>query len=317
MPAVSSKNDRPENGLALYQKALDGFYEWIVGMRGGPMTRTVVWLHPTGRAKIVALLSTLAILVGCAGHHSIAIAHQSEESDRSRVAIAMFAERCKKAGEFIHRRVEGVEGIFLLKVRPRNVNYGDQFVLDDPYGHDLGGDGYIGSFLRGSHGGGMRGANSDVAHLLPKGYLYVEAIDPKDGIRYRYTGSLEEPWIADKRYLEGYLRFVMRRTPSNSLPLYGITYDDISTREEREHWIAGSSLRIVNLQTKEILAERIGYAIDLAQGSSAGNRSPWLWALENACPPVLDKSIPRRAPVAASAANRAARFAESVLHPKD
>ena len=33
-------------------------------------------------------------------------------------AEAMFQERCKKAGEFIHKTVENVEGILLLKVRP-------------------------------------------------------------------------------------------------------------------------------------------------------------------------------------------------------
>ena len=66
-------------------------------------------------------------------------------------AEAMFQERCKKSGEFIHRTAENVEGIFLLKVRPKEYNFGSQYAMDDPYGSDLGGDGYIGSFVRGSY----------------------------------------------------------------------------------------------------------------------------------------------------------------------
>lgn len=67
-------------------------------------------------------------------------------------------------------------------------------------------------------------------------------------------------------------------------PRYGVTYDDISTREEREYWIAGSSLKVIDMQTNEIIAERIGYMVDWAQGSRAGQRSPWLFAADNACP---------------------------------
>ena len=59
--------------------------------------------------------------------------------ERLAKAEAMFQERCKTAGEKIYRTVENVEGIFLLKLRPDGINYGNQFVMDDPYGRDLGG----------------------------------------------------------------------------------------------------------------------------------------------------------------------------------
>ena len=63
-----------------------------------------------------------------------------------------------------------------------------------------------------------------------------------------------------------------------------IAYDDISTREERDYWIAGSSLKVIDLKTNEVIAERIGYMMDWAQGSRVGGRSPWLFAADNACP---------------------------------
>jgi hypothetical protein len=50
----------------------------------------------------------------------------------------MFAERCKKAGVFIHRTAENVEGIFLMKLRPdRKSTLGISIKMDDPYGHDV------------------------------------------------------------------------------------------------------------------------------------------------------------------------------------
>jgi hypothetical protein len=63
-----------------------------------------------------------------------------------------------------------------------------------------------------------------------------------------------------------------------------VTYDDISTREERDYWIAGSLLKVIDLQTNEVMAERIGYMMDRGQGNTGGGRSPWLFAADNACP---------------------------------
>ena len=68
----------------------------------------------------------------------------AKEDPKSRLAKAeaMFAERCKKAGVFIHRTAENVEGIFLMKVRT-TYNHGDQYRMDDPYGHDVSGKGCL------------------------------------------------------------------------------------------------------------------------------------------------------------------------------
>ncbi|MCM8621828.1 MAG: hypothetical protein NFW16_08820, partial [Candidatus Accumulibacter sp.] len=229
---------------------------------------------------------------------------------RLQTAEAMFQDRCKKAGVTIHRTAENVEGVFLMKLRPDKINFGEQFTLDDPYGSDLDGDGYIVSFLRGSYQANTRGTPAPGSP--PRlGYLYVEAVDPKDGKRYRYTGRIEEPWQFDKSYLKGYKRFVMERIDApGPAPRYGITYDDISTREEREYWIAGSSLRVIDLKTQEVMAERIGYMMDRAQGSGAGGRSPWLFAADHACPSFAPRHGSTAQPY------QTLDFAESVLKPK-
>ncbi len=263
------------------------------------------------------LLLAAASLLGCAS------SVQTQRSERAAIAKAMFEERCKKAGVFIHRTVKDVEGILVMKLRPKDINYGDQFRMDDPYGRDSLGDGYIESFLRGSFQ-----ANSGGHQLPPNsphrtGYGYVETLDPADGRRYRYTGSVRDYVVTPNSAFNSAIKpfttrgFVMDKAPaSGEPPRYGLTYADISTKQEREYWIAGSSLRVVDTQTGEVLAERVGYMWDPGQGNNSGGRSPWLLAANFACPSF--SRIPGDKPDGRSSFNQprqAQDFVESVLIP--
>jgi hypothetical protein len=255
-----------------------------------------------------------------------------EFKERQTKAIAMWQERCKTAGEKILRTVEGVEGIYLMKLRPSEINFADQFKLDDPYGRDLGGDAYIKSLVRGS----FQAEVKDIPEGAPPrfGYLYVEAEDPNDDKRYRYTGGMRV--VGQKDATAPAIQINLKRDPNFDLniysfvldrklaagkpPRYGVTYDDISTHEEREYWIAGSSLRVVDLKTNEVIAERIGYMVDWAQGSRAGGRSPWLFAADNACPNFYRnfKKLIGAGTTHGSGAqiNQTLDFVEKVLKPK-
>ena len=210
------------------------------------------------------------------------VLRQTEFRNRQATAKSMFEERCKTAGEKIYKTVEGVEGIYLMKIRT-STNFGNQFELDDPYGHDSTGDQYLLNFLQGYY---HQRNEAPVAGSPPRtGFHYIEAQDPKDGKRYRYTGRIEQPSLTNEHYSKDYKRFVLDKAPApGKPPRYGVTYDDISTQEEREYWIAGSSLKVIDLETNEVIGERIGYMMDWAQGSRAGQRSPWLFAADNACP---------------------------------
>lgn len=258
--------------------------------------------YPKFHRLIAPLFSLVLMLSACASGPGVA-----QTNERQIKAQAMFAERCKTAGEKIHKKVEDVEGVYLMKIRPNAVNYGDQFALTDPFGDDVGGDGYIMSFLRGFYTPPKERNENTPPRLA---YLYVEALDSKDGKRYRYTGRMEEPWQTNKTFLQGYTRFVLDKVPApGAMPRYGVTYDDISTREEREYWIAGSSLKVIDLQTNEVIAERIGYMMDWAQGSQVGGRSPWLLAANNACPKFADRHG------ASAQTNQTEKFVEQVLKP--
>ena len=272
--------------------------------------------------KRLAIWATATILLLLAGYSQAQKAPTAEEQRvRLQRAEAMFAERCKTAGETIRRTVDNVEGIYLLKLRPEKLNRGDQFAMDDPYGSDTGGDGYIKNFLFG------RNEKGSIAHehLVSNGYRHVEAIDSKDGKRYRYTGAIKSvgkkdvnaPNVQinlkrDPNYDLNIYAFVLDKVPGpGAAPRYGVTYDDISTREEREYWIAGSSLKVIDLKTKEVIAERIGYMMDRGQGNDSGDRAPWLLATYNACPAF--PMAPGNHPVQIQ---QTRKFVESVLHIK-
>lgn len=284
------------------------------------------WTMHIRSAPLLAIVMGAALMLSaCATSPSAA-----RPNERQATAQAMFADRCKKAGEKIHKTVENVEGIYLLKLRPNDINYGDQFKLDDPYGRDLGGVGYIQSFVRGSFQAGSKDMPEGGPPRL--GFRYVEAQDATDERRYRYTGGVKA--VRKKDTTAPGVQFELKRNPnydlnvyafvlnknstSGSAPRYGVTYEDISTREERQYWIAGSSLRVIDLQNNEVIAERIGYMVDWAQGSQAGGRSPWLFAADNACPSFLRNFKVLRGsvgPAFPSQPYQTLDFVEKVLRP--
>jgi len=247
----------------------------------------------------------------------------TREDGRTRLAKAeaMFAERCKKSGEFIHRTAENVEGIFLMKLRPKEINFGEQYKMDDPYGHDSGGETYMKTFFAGFY---RIPTNPSPQWRRRLGYRYIEALDPNDGKRYRYTGSRKAVGKMDasapnvqvdlKRNpnfdLNIYTFVLDKVSAPGSAPRYGVTYDDISTREERDYWIAGSSLKVIDLQTNEVVAERIGYMMDRGQGDTGGGRSPWLLAARHACP-----AFPTASGVPPVQTDQTRNFVTNVLKP--
>ena len=190
-------------------------------------------------------------------------------------AKALFKERCQGAGERITRTAESVDGLLLINVRPKEANYSEQFKMDDPYGRNCGGNDCIALYLfdykmvpTGT------GTSPSLTPTTPRLYSYVDVVDDSTSQRLRYTKESARSQM-------------IQNLVSGSMPRYGVTWTDISTRNDREHWIAGGSIKVVDLETKEVIAERIGYLIDPGQGSTAGDRSPWIWArsYSTGCPP--------------------------------
>ncbi|MCQ8118297.1 hypothetical protein [Methylomonas rosea] len=235
-------------------------------------------------------------------------------------ALERYHELCKGAGEKIYRTVDDVDGVFLMKLEFDENSGISQYSNDakSPYeslgdfdrsglyknSHETGYmsfDGYIASFLR-DKAISDRSTIEDVKNIKPlPAFRYVEAIDPADHQRYRYTGSWQKvdtnDWNKWSKLIDqwGYIpremlepvnwidsvrvQFVLSREPAgNPPPRYGVTYDDLETPEERKMWIAGSALKVIDLETGELLGQRIGYLHDRGGGSAAAYRQPWSFA---------------------------------------
>lgn len=70
---------------------------------------------------------------------------------------------------------------------------------------------------------------------------------------------------------------------------YGVRTEDISTKEERDNWIAGSRLQIIELKTGDVVAERIGYLWNYAPEQTMHSSRGWDYTLE--CPEHRDNSF--------------------------
>ncbi len=253
--------------------------------------------------KLLAAVAVLAILVGPVMHH-VWKKHEQRQQAKARLDAAMvrFEMRCKSAGEKIAKTVDDVEGIVWMKWRSKETNRKDQFALDDPYGHDCEAEGCIFQLLRPTAGTDQF---PEAAKRHANGYRFIETIDPRDGKRYRYTASLKAVNKASKEEfshhvestgfgaeIDGSFLALSRQPIDEFTARYGITWDDVSTREDREYWIAGGSLKVIDLQTNDVIAERTGFLIDPGQGSTAGFRDPWGWAksYSKPCPPTSNKT---------------------------
>ncbi len=216
-------------------------------------------------------------------------------------AEAYYKDKCATvAGIRIHKTVPDVEGLLLMKIRP---NRSDRELADPnwpgaAFGRESRGDDYIGSFL-----GSERRVRQDDGTLSPTrghigtdkrqgdlpGYRWVEVIDPKDGQRYRYTGSNK---ITGKKDANAFnVQLELKKNPNYDMnvynwsldkapspgktpPRFAVTFEDHVIPEERALWVASSTVKVLDLETGEVLGEMTRYAISYIH--SPVRSMPWL-----------------------------------------
>lgn len=257
------------------------------------------WKLGTLKAKITGASLAIAVFALPVLLTYLSVAPKAKaQAQRFEKAKAHFEMRCQSAGERIVRTVDNVDGVVWMKWRELRdaADPYDQFKLNDPFGRECTGKDCVEQLLALNTSIGRFQAEID----LRKGrYQYVESIDPADGKPHRYIGVMVPRWSEEgvRRHRASTGRdidddaywFSALKTPIERLGArYGITWDDISTREDRELWIAGGSLKVIDLQSNEVIAERIGYMWDRGLGNRGGERQPWSFAQRNACPPFED-----------------------------
>lgn len=191
-------------------------------------------------------------------------------------AWAHFHQRCESAHVTYFKSVPPQDGVFIMKPAkwPTSKQFKDQYWMGDPV--DL-------PDTPEKEARGLLYRQKS----LPKGswderngqggFDYVEAPHPDDPntfVRFKLRPNGEKDY-------NGYgIHEVGDENVTKRLSRYGYTWDDISTPEDRKYWVAGGRLRVVELDTGEVVAERVGYVIEPNFGatSSTFNQEPWLSA---------------------------------------
>jgi hypothetical protein len=198
---------------------------------------------------------------------------------RNQAMWAHFEKRCKEDARItIKRVVENVDGVLIMK--PRKVateaELQDQFWMGDPYGY--------------SRSEAAR-PNILLSYADRGRYSFIEYPNPDD----RIDGAA----LAFVR-LEGYgldqngdYQYSKKTMTGNRKSKFGFDWDDISTPEDRAYWIAGGRMRIVDLETKEVIAEKVGYLVDPLQGGRVGG-STWHFSNSKSCPQQVDEYFKTR-----------------------
>lgn len=210
------------------------------------------WTHKSLWATLVVVLFSYVPLTGYM-EEQLRIKQHAQFREE---ANAHFGKLCREnSREFIKRKVEGVDGLLLL--RPRTMashkDFQNQYWMGDPYGYDL-------------DSGTTR---ESLRHIF--GYLEVysfveERIETRPN-EYKFARYSVDP-------VQGFRAPVVVESVSAPSAAYGLEWEDVSTMLDRKYWIAGGKARIMDLASYEVIAEHVGYIGD-PQFGSAGNRNPW------------------------------------------
>jgi hypothetical protein len=204
---------------------------------------------------------------------------------KQRVQEAML-ESCKKSGEIIHRKAENVYGILLLGKDSLFPNEDRDFI--GPWEDN------------GLHRSGTPvGVSTKSGKTVFRYYSYYDTIK-NDGWKHhsfsRLMATVETVvamppsvydannavWGQDSNY-EQYIVDLISKTKITYVNMgikmgglrYAVARYDVSTSEEKKNWIRGRVLKVIDLDTKEVMAERVSYL--------AGEKSYFDVTL--ACPP--------------------------------
>ena len=182
-------------------------------------------------------------------------------------AKARFDQLCQNAGEKIYRTADNVDGILLLKVRGDDEKYQDSFYNprkdqmweDAAVESEFDREAYIEEFLL------------PYTSSFPR-YIYADVLQ-KNGLVIRYSRQREDQ------------NWVMEQQPTpHPRARYAVTYENDISWENRKHWIAGTTIKIIDTKTNELMAEKTMYAFVPELGYSKFEQNPNPWGRGMRCP---------------------------------
>lgn len=224
----------------------------------------------------------IAVVVGISSYLPAQAWQEMQKREAyGREAWAYFKKLCdEKSGEKIYKTFTGVKSVLVIKPLPpaTDKDLYDQFWYGDPY----------------SNANTYKRAESvainlvlDWAHRSGKGTQQgLEFVEMKEESGEGYI-RIHRPMSSNQR--------AVRQSIQEPVSKFGVAWEDISTPNDRKHWVAASRLRVIDMTDKSVVAERIGYLIEAGFGSRAGQRTPWqtsrgIGPNGRSCPPSYDPS---------------------------
>lgn len=221
-----------------------------------------IWKGKGRRAKTLWAVGAVAVFGFLPAKQMI---EQAQRDAYAREAWAYFKKLCdEKSGEKIYKTYTGVKSVLVVKPLPpaTDKDHYDQFWYGDPYS---------------ASATSMRVDNAAGKLVYPNAPIAMN----KSGKGFEFVESYVQRDKTDERTLVRYYYQIGTRDYAQqpivkSASRFGISWEDISTLQDRKYWVAGSRLRVIDLTDNSIIAERIGYFIEAGFGSKAGQRRPWL-----------------------------------------
>lgn len=288
-------------------RAASLFYLMLIGL----LVALALWLPKRGWQKALIVVSVLAVSAGPALKRSQEQTQQIDErKGRYERAKALFDERCKTAGTKIYKTADNVDAVLLLNV-PRSASNADLKDSNWPEAglpQQFGGDGYISSFLAwkrpatgnappmtsaqtvAAPGGGYYRYPGDLSRDMALTMRHesdaipgYHAVDVKDeaGVLWRYTSVREGAPV----YKDVYNYKAVKKQYVGPPARYAVAYTNLIDLEDRKQWVAGTTVKVSDTQTGELLAEGTWYSFEPGLGDLTDFRSPWLFA--KTCPEMF------------------------------
>jgi hypothetical protein len=172
-------------------------------------------------------------------------------------------------GDKIYKTVDNVQGILQMRAR-KPIYYtradgssynamADQYGMEDPYGTAQFDRDDMRNYV------GLSSKNIDPPSRGKQGYWFIEQ-QPEYGsskdseFRRNYLAILEKPEAWQVEASKGNPLYKVKQFRVSKLKShYGYLTEDLTTKEMRDHWIGAGRIKIIDLQTNEVLAERKGY----------------------------------------------------------
>jgi hypothetical protein len=208
---------------------------------------------------------------------------QAKRDAYAREAWAYFKKKCDtESGERIYKTLTNVRSVLITKPLPpaTEKDLFDQYWYGDPYSDatpwNRRGEAQAVTLLR----------RMTLFNVDSMGLDFVE-IQRKKGERYMFEHLSLDSSNRSR---------TVSKISTKPVSTFAVSWEDISTTDDRKYWVAGSRLRIQDMSSGAVVAERIGFFIEAGFGSTAGQRRPWLTSRgkRTTCPPLRNGTFEDR-----------------------